>query len=163
MQFRVSPKTLTECSDEQWQARIDLPPRIGCGRCTAFSEGIFNHLTLACSAARPLLSDSVRAALVRGHGEVLYGSRVTTARSGRRGRGRAVVLLHPRADPQGLPQATPAFHTHEPYASALSAWRSGASSDRPDRDRPLRRRRRRRLHRSGARSDRGRAAGRRDR
>ena len=46
MQFRVSPKTLTECSDEQWQARVDLAAAHRLAYMHGFSEGIFkNHLT----------------------------------------------------------------------------------------------------------------------
>src|SRR5207247_647766 len=45
MQFRVSPKTLSECSAEQWQARVDLAAAHRLAFIQGFSEGIFNHLT----------------------------------------------------------------------------------------------------------------------
>src|SRR6201986_2591585 len=45
MQFRVSPKTLSECSAEEWQARIDLAAAHRLAHMHGFSEGIFNHLT----------------------------------------------------------------------------------------------------------------------
>src|SRR5205085_111379 len=46
MQFRVSPKTLSECSAEEWQARLDLAAAHRLAHMHGFSEGIFNHLTL---------------------------------------------------------------------------------------------------------------------
>ena len=46
MQFRVSPKTLSECSAEEWQARVDLAAAHRLAHMHGFSEGIFNHLTL---------------------------------------------------------------------------------------------------------------------
>src|SRR5882762_2809086 len=46
MQFRVSPKTLHDCSAEQWQARVDLAAAHRLAYMHGFSEGIFNHLTL---------------------------------------------------------------------------------------------------------------------
>jgi ribulose-5-phosphate 4-epimerase/fuculose-1-phosphate aldolase len=46
MQFRVSPKTLADCSAEEWQARVDLAAAHRLAFNQGFSEGIFNHLTL---------------------------------------------------------------------------------------------------------------------
>ena len=46
MQFRISPKTLSECSAEEWQARVDLAAAHRLAYMHDFSEGIFNHLTL---------------------------------------------------------------------------------------------------------------------
>src|SRR5215469_15326708 len=69
---------------------------------------------------RPLLPDPVWAALVGGHGELLYGSRLGRHRAGRRGRGRALGLLHPRADPSPGAAARRVLHTHMPYASTLA-------------------------------------------
>src|ERR1700722_18926947 len=46
MQFRVSPKTLSECSAEEWQARADLAAAHRLAYMHDVSEGIFNHLTL---------------------------------------------------------------------------------------------------------------------
>ena len=47
MQFRVSPKSLENYSAEEWQARIDLAAAHRIAEMLGFSEGIFNHLTLA--------------------------------------------------------------------------------------------------------------------
>src|SRR5215467_12104000 len=46
MQIRVSPNRL-QCSAEEWQARIDLAAAHRLAVLHGFSEGIFNHLTLA--------------------------------------------------------------------------------------------------------------------
>ena len=46
MQFRVSPKSVSECSAEEWQARVDLAAAHRLAHMHGFSEGIFNHLTL---------------------------------------------------------------------------------------------------------------------
>ena len=46
MQFRVSPKSVSECSAEEWQARVDLAAAHRLAYMHGFSEGIFNHLTL---------------------------------------------------------------------------------------------------------------------
>src|ERR1700745_4064467 len=45
MQFRVSPKTLSQCSPEEWQARVYLAAAHRLAWMHGFSEGIFNHLT----------------------------------------------------------------------------------------------------------------------
>src|ERR1700694_2980085 len=46
MQFRVSPKTLGDCSAEEWQARVDLAAAHRLAFMHGFSEGIFKHPTL---------------------------------------------------------------------------------------------------------------------
>src|SRR5260370_41945306 len=46
MQFRVSPKTLADCSAEEWQARVDLEAAHRLALNRGFSESIFKHITL---------------------------------------------------------------------------------------------------------------------
>ena len=76
MQFRVSPKTLSESSAEQWQARVDLAAAHRLAFIQGFSEGIFNHLTFVVpDSTDRYLPDPVRHALVRSHGLLLHGSR----------------------------------------------------------------------------------------
>src|SRR5260370_19118049 len=53
MQFRVSPKTLEDCSAEEWQARVDLAPAHRLAYMHDFSEGIFNPLTLVAPSRSP--------------------------------------------------------------------------------------------------------------
>src|SRR5690349_24558554 len=121
MQFRVSPKTLSECSTEEWQARVDLAAAHRLAHMHGFSEGIFNHLTL----------------VVPGHNDRYYQipfglhwSEVTascfmevgydgTRLSGHGDIERSCYCIH--APIHRLVQGAAAvFHTHQPYASALA-------------------------------------------
>jgi len=57
----------------------------------------------------------------RGHGFLLHGSRIDDGKV-KRGEGEVErsCFCNPCADPQALPQAKAVFHTHMPYASALT-------------------------------------------
>src|ERR1700692_2287458 len=122
MQFRVSPQTLGDSSAEQWQARVDLAAAHRLAYMHGFSEGIFNHLTLA----------------VPGRGDRYYQipfgpheSEVTASTfmevgiddgKVKRGSGdveRSCYCIHAPIH-KALPQAKAVFHTHMPYASALT-------------------------------------------
>src|SRR5262245_16681870 len=70
---------------------------------------------------RPLLPDSLRHALVGGQGLLVHGGWHRRWRGEARGRRcRAVLLLHPCADAQGAAAGQAVFHTHMPFASALT-------------------------------------------
>src|SRR5215468_8839353 len=122
MQFRVSPKTLSECSTEEWQARVDLAAAHRLAWMHGFSEGIFNHLTY----------------VVPGHSDRYYQipfgmhwSEVTASsfmevglddglvKSGAGDVERSCFCIHAPIH-KALPQAKAVFHTHMPYASALT-------------------------------------------
>jgi len=122
MQFRVSPKTLSECSAEEWQARVDLAAAHRLAWMHGFSEGIFNHLTY----------------VVPGHSDRYYQipfgmhwSEVTASsfmevgiddglvKSGAGDVERSCYCIHAPIH-KALPQAKAVFHTHMPYASALT-------------------------------------------
>src|ERR1700680_1448887 len=122
MQFRVSPKTLDDCSAEEWQARVDLAAAHRLAYMHDFSEGIFNHLTL----------------VVPGHSDRYYQipfgmhwSEVTASSfmevgiddgKVKRGAGeveRSGYCIHAPIH-KALPQAKAVFHTHMPFASALT-------------------------------------------
>ena len=122
MQFRVSPKTLENYSAEEWQARVDLAAAHRLAFNQGFSEGIFNHLTL----------------VVPGHDDRYYQipfgthwSEVTASSfmevgiddgKVKRGEGeveRSCFCIHAPIH-KALPQAKAVFHTHMPYASALT-------------------------------------------
>ena len=45
MQESVSPGMLANCTDEEWQARVDLAAAHRLAYRQGFNEGIFNHLT----------------------------------------------------------------------------------------------------------------------
>ena len=46
MQLKVEPTRQKDCSDVEWQARVDLAAAHRLAYMHGFSEGIFNHLTL---------------------------------------------------------------------------------------------------------------------
>jgi ribulose-5-phosphate 4-epimerase/fuculose-1-phosphate aldolase len=122
MQFRVSPDTLAACSTAEWQARVDLAAAHRLAFMHGFHEGIFNHLTLA----------------VPGHSDRYYQipfgmhwSEVTASSfmevglddgKVKRGTGdveRSCYCIHAPIH-KALPHAKAVFHTHMPFASALT-------------------------------------------
>jgi ribulose-5-phosphate 4-epimerase/fuculose-1-phosphate aldolase len=122
MQFRVSPKSVSECSAEEWQARVDLAAAHRLAYMHGFSEGIFNHLTL----------------VVPGHNDRYYQipfgmhwSEVTASsfmevgiddglvKSGAGDVERSCYCIHAPIH-KALPHGKAVFHTHMPFASALT-------------------------------------------
>ncbi|HVX76554.1 MAG TPA: class II aldolase/adducin family protein [Bradyrhizobium sp.] len=122
MQFRVSPKTLKECSAGEWQVRVDLAAAHRLAVMQGFNEGIFNHLTC----------------IVPGRGDLYYQipfglhwSEVTASsfmevgiedgkvKSGAGDVERSCYCIHAPIH-KALPRAKAVFHTHMPYASALT-------------------------------------------
>ena len=123
MQFRVSPKSLRDNASPRSGRRGSISrPRTGWPTCTAFHEGIFNHLTL----------------VVPGHSDRYYQipfgthwSEVTASsfmevgiddgevKSGEGDVERSCYCIHAPIH-KALPQAKAVFHTHMPYASALT-------------------------------------------
>src|SRR5216683_2385511 len=121
MQFRVSPKTLSECSAEEWQARVDLAAAHRLAYMHGFSEGIFNHLTLAV----PGTSDRYFQIPFGMHwSEVSASSFMTVGYDGTliAGSGeieRSAFCIHAPIH-RLKPRLGAVFHTHMPYASALT-------------------------------------------
>ena len=122
MQFRVSPETVSDTNAEQWRARVDLAAAHRLAFIQGFSEGIFNHLTF----------------VVPGHGDRYYQipfgthwSEVTAScfmevgiddGEVKRGEGdveRSCYCIHAPIH-KALPHAKAVFHTHMPFASALT-------------------------------------------
>ena len=122
MDFRISPETPAACSTEEWQARVDLAAAHRLAFMHGFSEGIFNHLTL----------------VVPGHSDRYYQipfgmhwSEVTAScfmevglddGKVKQGAGeveRSCYCIHAPIH-KGLEQAKAVFHTHMPFASALT-------------------------------------------
>ena len=101
MQIRVAPDIVQECSAAERQARIDLAAAHRLAFMHGFSEGIFNHLTFVV----PGRNDRYYQIPFGMHwSEVtassLHGSRHRRRQGQTRRRGcRALLLLHPRADP----------------------------------------------------------------
>src|SRR3984893_17672952 len=122
MQFRVSPKALEDCSAEQWQARVDLAAAHPLAFMHDFSEGIFNHLTLVV----PGRSDRYYQIPFGMHwSEVTASSFMEVGLEdgkSKRGAGdveRSCYCIHAPIH-RALPQAKAVFHTHMPFASALT-------------------------------------------
>src|SRR6202166_1063520 len=122
MQFRVSPQTLGESSAEEWQARVDLAAAHRLAHMHRFSEGIFHHLNYVVPGDN------------RRYYQIPFGthwSEVTASSfmevgidDGEVKRGEGVVerscyCIHAPIH-KALPQAKAVFHTHMPYASALT-------------------------------------------
>jgi ribulose-5-phosphate 4-epimerase/fuculose-1-phosphate aldolase len=122
MQFRVSPKTLSESSAEEWQARVDLAAAHRLAFNQGFSEGIFNHLTFTV----PGRSDRYYQIPFGMHwSEVTASSFMEVGIDDgevKRGEGeveRSCYCIHAPIH-KALPQAKAVFHTHMPFASALT-------------------------------------------
>src|ERR1700761_4772856 len=122
MQFRVSPKTLSESSAEEWLARVDLAAAHRLAFMHGFNEGIFNHLTLMV----PGRSDRYYQIPFGMHwSEVTASSFMEVGIDDgkvKRGEGeveRSCYCIHAPIH-KALPQAKAVFHTHMPYASALT-------------------------------------------
>ena len=122
MQFRVSPKSLKETGAEEWQARVDLAAAHRLAFMQGFSEGIFNHLTFVV----PGRSDRYYQIPFGMHwSEVTASSFMEVGIDDgevKRGEGeveRSCYCIHAPIH-KALPQAKAVFHTHMPYASALT-------------------------------------------
>src|ERR1700747_3529048 len=122
MQFRVSPQALGECSAAEWQARVDLAAAHRLAVMHGFNEGIFNHLTFVV----PGRSDRYYQIPFGTHwSEVTASSFMEVGIDDaeiKRGEGeveRSCYCIHAPIH-KALPQAKAVFHTHMPFASALT-------------------------------------------
>ena len=123
MQLKVSPISRQECSDAEWQARVDLAAAHRLAVMHGFHEGIFNHLTLAV----PGRSDR--------YYQIPFGMHWSEVRASsfmevgiddgkvKRGAGdveRSAFCIHAPIHKLQPMTAAAVFHTHMPYASALT-------------------------------------------
>jgi ribulose-5-phosphate 4-epimerase/fuculose-1-phosphate aldolase len=122
MQIRVSPKTLGDCSADEWQARVDLAAAHRLAFMHGFSEGIFNHLTFVV----PGRSDRYYQIPFGMHwSEVTASSFMEVGIDDgkvKRGAGdveRSCYCIHAPIH-KALLHARAVFHTHMPFASALT-------------------------------------------
>ena len=122
MQQKVAPIRQSDCSDTEWQARVDLAAAHRLAYMHGFHEGIFNHLTLLV----PGKSDRYYQIPFGMHwSEVSASTFMEVGFDGelKRGSGdieRSAYCIHMpmhRAKPQ---QCAAVFHTHMPYTSALT-------------------------------------------
>jgi ribulose-5-phosphate 4-epimerase/fuculose-1-phosphate aldolase len=122
MQLKVSPVSRQECSEVEWQARVDLAAAHRLAVMHGFHEGIFNHLTLTV----PGRNDRYYQIPFGMHWSEVKAS--TFMEVGiddgkvKRGSGdveQSCFCIHAPIH-KALPQAAAVFHTHMPYASALT-------------------------------------------
>jgi len=122
MQYRVSPQALGDTSAAEWQARVDLAAAHRLAFMHGFNEGIFNHLTFVV----PGRSDR--------YYQIPFGTHWSEVTAScfmevgiddgevKRGEGeveRSCYCIHAPIH-KALPKARAVFHTHMPYASALT-------------------------------------------
>jgi ribulose-5-phosphate 4-epimerase/fuculose-1-phosphate aldolase len=122
MQLKVSPISKDECSAAEWQARVDLAAAHRIAVMHGLNEGIFNHLTLVV----PGKSDRYYQIPFGMHwSEVTASSFMEVGIDDgkvKRGAGdveRSCYCIHAPMHKM-LPHAKAVFHTHMPFASALT-------------------------------------------
>jgi ribulose-5-phosphate 4-epimerase/fuculose-1-phosphate aldolase len=121
MQIRVSP-TAANCSAEEWQARTDLAAAHRLAFMHGFSEGIFNHLTLVVPGRSDLyyqIPFGMHWSEVTASSFMEVGIADGEVKRGTGDVERSCYCIHAPIHKM-LPQATAVFHTHMPYASALT-------------------------------------------
>jgi len=121
MQIRVSPNSL-QCSAEEWQARIDLAAAHRLAFMHGFSEGIFNHLTLTvpgCSDRYYQIPFGMHWSEVTASSLMEVGIDDGKVRRGTGDVERSCYCIHAPIH-KALRHAAAVFHTHMPYASALT-------------------------------------------
>jgi ribulose-5-phosphate 4-epimerase/fuculose-1-phosphate aldolase len=122
MQFQVSRTSSDECTAEDWEARVDLAAAHRLAVIHGLHEGIFNHLT------RVVPDNSER------YYQIPFGMHWSEVKASsfmevgiddgelKRGAGeveRSCYCIHAPLH-RALPQAKAVFHTHMPFASALT-------------------------------------------
>jgi ribulose-5-phosphate 4-epimerase/fuculose-1-phosphate aldolase len=122
MDVRTSSDNRRNYSPEEWQARVDLAAAHRLAYMQGFSEGIFNHLTFVVPGRSDRyyqipfgthwseVTASTFMEVGIGDGEVKHGSGDVE---------RSCYCIHAPIH-KALPQAKAVFHTHMPYASALT-------------------------------------------
>jgi ribulose-5-phosphate 4-epimerase/fuculose-1-phosphate aldolase len=122
MDVRVAPDNRRNYSPEEWQARVDLAAAHRLAYMHGFSEGIFNHLTLTVPGrvdryyqipfgthwSEVMASTFMEVGI--DDGEVKHGTGDVE---------RSCYCIHAPIH-KALPQARAVFHTHMPFASALT-------------------------------------------
>ena len=121
MQERVSPTTL-QCSAEEWQARVDLAAAHRIAHMQGFSEGIFNHLTVVVPGRSDVyyqIPFGMHWSEVRASSLMEVGIDDGKVKRGTGDVERSCYCIHAPIH-KACPQAAAVFHTHMPYASALT-------------------------------------------
>jgi ribulose-5-phosphate 4-epimerase/fuculose-1-phosphate aldolase len=122
MQIRVSPKIVEKYSAAERQARIDLAAAHRLAYMHGFSEGIFNHLTFVVPGRDDRyyqIPFGMHWSEVTASSFMEVGIDDGKVKHGAGDVERSCYCIHAPIH-KALPQAKAVFHTHMPYASALT-------------------------------------------
>lgn len=122
MQLKFEATARGECSAAEWQARIDLAAAHRMAVMHGFNEGIFNHLTLVVPG-KPgryyQIPFGMHWSEVKASSFMEVGIDDGQVKRGSGDVERSCFCIHAPMH-KALPQAAAVFHTHMPYASALT-------------------------------------------
>jgi ribulose-5-phosphate 4-epimerase/fuculose-1-phosphate aldolase len=122
MQLKVSPISRQECSAEEWQARVDLAAAHRCAVMHGFHEGIFNHLTLTVPGKPDRyyqIPFGMHWSEVKASSFMEVGIDDGKVKRGAGDVERSCYCIHAPIH-KAVKHAKAVFHTHMPYASALT-------------------------------------------
>jgi ribulose-5-phosphate 4-epimerase/fuculose-1-phosphate aldolase len=122
MQLQVSPITREECSAQEWQARVDLAAAHRAAVMHGFHEGIFNHLTLTVPGKPDRyyqIPFGLHWAEVKASSFMEVGIDDAKVKRGLGDVERSCFCIHAPIHKK-VAHARAVFHTHMPFASALT-------------------------------------------
>jgi ribulose-5-phosphate 4-epimerase/fuculose-1-phosphate aldolase len=123
MQLKVSPIGRHECSTAEWQARVDLAAAHRIAVMHGFNEGIFNHLTLSVPG-KPDRYYQIPFGLhwseVKASSFMEVGIDDGKVKRGAGDVERSCYCIHAPIHKASPATAAAVFHTHMPFASALT-------------------------------------------
>ncbi len=122
MQLKVEAATREECSTEEWEARVDLAAAHRMAVLHGFNEGIFNHLTRVVPGKTDRyyqIPFGMHWSEVKASSFMEVGIDDGKVKRGAGDVERSCYCIHAPIH-KALPQAAAVFHTHMPFASALT-------------------------------------------
>src|SRR6516165_9429849 len=122
MQFRVSRISRDECSAGEWEARVDLAAAHRLAVMHGLSEGIYNHLTQVVPGKPDRyyqIPFGMHWSEVKASSFMEVGINDAEVKRGTGDVERSCYCIHAPIH-KALPQAKVVFHTHMPFASALT-------------------------------------------
>jgi ribulose-5-phosphate 4-epimerase/fuculose-1-phosphate aldolase len=122
MQFQVSRISRDECSAGEWEARVDLAAAHRLAVMHGLSEGIYNHLTQVVPGKPDRyyqIPFGMHWSEVKASSFMEVGINDAEVKRGTGDVERSCYCIHAPIH-KALPQAKVVFHTHMPFASALT-------------------------------------------
>jgi ribulose-5-phosphate 4-epimerase/fuculose-1-phosphate aldolase len=119
---KVSPIAREECTDAEWEARVDLAAAHRLAVMHGFHEGIFNHLTLVVPGKPDRyyqIPFGMHWSEVKASSFMEVGIDDGKVKRGAGDVERSCYCIHAPIH-KALPQAAAVFHTHMPFTSALT-------------------------------------------